>query len=401
MIWEKAYYDNNLNGFAVPIKVENNHEYREKLEKIYKEYIKHLKHPAFVYTEGLLDCIGEEVKEIIRALDYLIKDDKDAADIILSKIIDLFGNDPFIISNLDNTYSFRAIAPFEDLHSEGYDKEYRKMMDTELTFFRVRTKNKTDKKTDISEIEHILHLPYNLKHKTSSMRFSDKGLPGLYLSTTTYACSQECNWNKDEEDLYASVFIPNEEGKKLKILNLTISQSLISGIFDRKYYDNRREALQVSMLKIFPLVIATSFSVSTDESIKYQYLLSQALMRVVCKKGIDGIAYFSMKGKDEFEFPQGVNLAIPATDISESNLYSQKCRGFEISKPIPYSEVCKQECQSAKSYINTIYTEDNDFDKKSVTTKVEIDGKMRFYGDTDLGKFDDYLTAQIKCPLKK
>lgn len=39
--------------------------------------------------------------------------------------------------------------------------------------------------------------------------------------------------------------------------------------------------------------------------------------------------------------------------------------------------------------------------KKSVTTKVEIDGKMRFYGDTDLGKFDDYLTAQIKCPLKK
>lgn len=402
MIWWNAYIDNNLNGFTVPIKVENNQEYREKLEKIFKQYIAYLNRPAFVYKEGLLDYIEEEMNEIITTLDYLINDNKDAADATLSKMLDLFSSDPFIINNLDKLYSFRAIAPFEDLHSEGYDKKYKKMMDTDLTFFRVRTKNKNDEETKICDIKDILHLPYNLKHKASSMRFSAKELPGLYLSTTTYTCSQECNWNKDDENLYASVFIPNEKGKTLKILNLTTSQALINGIFDRGCDDDdRREALQISMLKIFPLVIATSFSVSTEESIKYQYLIPQALMRVASKKGIDGIAYFSMKGNDEFEFPQGVNLAIPATDISDSNLYSEKCKGFEISKPIPYLENCKEECQSDKSYINTIYTKYNDCGLELFTAKVEMDGEMRFYGDTDYGKFDDYLTAQLKCSHKK
>ena len=42
-------------------------------------------------------------------------------------------------------------------------------------------------------------------------------------------------------------------------------------------------------------------------------------MRCASRIGIDGIAYLSMKGKDEFQYPQGVNLAILATDISEKN----------------------------------------------------------------------------------
>ena len=91
------------------------------------------------------------------------------------------------------------------------------------------------------------------------------------------------------DNLYASVFVPNEKGKKFKILNLTISQALINGMgdVDRK--------LQNSMLKIFPLVIATSFSIKNDERIKYQYLISQILMKVANENGIDGIAYLSMK----------------------------------------------------------------------------------------------------------
>lgn len=396
MIWWNAYVDNNLNGFTVPIRVENNCEYRKQLENIFNRYIAYLNRPAFVYEEGLLDFIGKETKEIIKALDYLISDNKDAADAILSEMLDLFSGDPFIINNLDNLYSFRGIAPFEDLHSEGYGKKYKKMMDTELTFFRVRTLNKSDKKTNICDIKDILHIPYDLRHKASSMRFSVKELPGLYLSTSTYACSQECNWNKDDEDLYASVFIPNEKGKKLKILNLTISEALINGIYNRCNSDDRRNKLQVSMLKIFPLVMATSFSVSTEENIKQQYLISQALMRVAGKKGIDGIAYFSMKGKDEFEFPQGVNLAIPATDISENNLYSEKCLGFEISKPILYLAY-REDKTKFKSYINTIYSKYDDCGIESFMSKLDVDGKFEFYGDTCYGKFDDYLTTLLKC----
>lgn len=394
-VWREAYIDNNLKEFTVPIKVKNNYEYQRELRSVLKRYIEYLNRPAFVYEKGLIDDVKKEVALIIKALDHLINNDIDSADNLILKIFHIFRDDPFLISDLDKSYSFRSVAPFQDLHWEEYDSKYKKMMDTDLTFFRVRTKKKTDEKTQISKIEDILHLPYNLKDKSRSMRFSVEGSPGLYLSVNTYSCSQECNWNNKDEDLYASVFIPNEKGKKLKILNLTVSQALINGIYNRVMdADNeRRSKLQVSMLKIFPLVMATSFSVDTEEKIKYHYLLSQALMRVAVQSGIDGIAYFSMKGENEFEFPQGVNLAIPATDISDRNLYSEKCQGFEISEPILYNG---QEGGEIKSYINEIYGKHDDFGNESFTAKLNVDGETKFYGETCYGKFDDFLTTYLK-----
>lgn len=188
----------------------------------------------------------------------------------------------------------------------------------------------------------------------------------------------------------------------MKILNLTISQALINGIYERIRDDNNDNGrtlckLQNAMLKIFPLVIATSFSVESEEEMKYQYLLSQALMRVANRNGIDGIAYLSMKGIDEFQYPQGVNLAIPANDISDKNLYSEKCKGFKISKPILY---CGQEGKGAKSYINEIYTKYDSNGFESFTSKLNIDGEMKFYGETCYGKFDDYIVSHFLGSVK-
>ncbi len=394
-LWYEAYIDNSLNGFSLPIKVNSNSEYRSRLEQELWEYVKYLDRPAFAYEKNLLDCIETECKLILDALDNLINGHEQSAENVLTQMLGLFSGDSFLISDLDKSYSFRGIAPFLDLRSKGYEKHYEKMMNKELTFYRVRTK-KIDAKEVISDVEHILHLPYNLRDKASSMRFSDSGLPGLYLGTNTYVCGRESRWNGSDE-LYASVFIPNSQGKKLKILNLTISQALINGIYER-IRDDKSESciirynLQNAMLKIFPLVMATSFSVDKEEGIKYHYLLSQALMRVANRNGIDGIAYLSMKGTDEFQYPQGVNLAIPANDISDENLYSEKCKGFKISEPILY---CGQEGKEVKSYINEIYTKYDANGFESFTSKIDIDGEMKFYGDTCYGKFDDYIVSHF------
>lgn len=391
-LWNDAYFDNNLNGFSLPIKVCSNKEYRIKLKQKLKEYVEHLNRPAFVYEKGLLKCIKKECKLIIYALDKLIKGDEQCAENVMKQILELFIDDSFLVSDLDKSYSFRGIAPFLDLQSEEYAKEYTKMMEKELTFFRVRTKKKEDNEI-ISDVEHILHLPYNLRDRAGSMRFSVTGSPGLYLGTSTYVCAKETRWNGDDE-LYASVFIPNSQGKKLRVLNLTISQALINGIYNRSRdgNDSARGKLQNAMLKIFPLVIATSFTVKNEEEMKYQYLLSQTLMRVANNKRIDGIAYLSMQGTDEFQYPQGVNLAIPANDISDSNLYSEKCKGFQISNPILYSG---QEGKDAKSYINEIYTEYDSSGFESFMAKVSIDVEMKFYGGTCYGKFDDYIVSTL------
>ena len=387
-LWYEAYCDNNINGFSLPITVNNNAEYREVLESKLKEYIEYLKRPAFVYEKGLLECVEQECAIILEVMDNLINKEEEIAENNISDMFQLFQGDEFIISDLDKSYAFRGIAPFHKLQNQGYEKEYDEMMDECLTFYRVRTRNKNDNKTVISSMEHMLHLPYSMKNRASSMRFSAAGLPGLYLGTTTYICSREVEWC-DEDELYATVFMPNDKGKKMKILNLTISQALINGIYNRGIdKEGHRSKLQNAMLKIFPLVIATSFSVKNQEAIKYQYLLSQILMKVANKNGVDGIAYLSMKGEDEFQYPQGVNLAIPANDISEKNEYSEKCKGFEISTPVLFSG---QEGKQRQSYINKVYKKYDSNDLESFSSKLKVDGKLQFYGDTRFGRFDDYL----------
>ena len=380
-LWYEAYLNDNLNGFSLPIKVKNNTEYRKKVEEKLLEYMEYLNRPAFAYRKETLAFIANECKLILKALDNLIEGKKETAEKVIQEIIEIISEDTFFVSDLENCYSFRGIAPFVDLRSEEHDKVYDKMLNENLTFFRVRTKNQ-GQGAAIKDVENILHLPYALKDKASSMRFSSKGTPSLYLGTTTYGCSKECNWNGKDE-MYASVFVPNADGQRLKILNLTISEALINGIYNRcgQGYNRTRYELQNKMLKIFPLVITTSFSVECEEKIKYQYLISQELMEIALQNGIDGIAYLSMKGKNEFQYPQGVNLAIPATDISETKQYSEKCSCFDVLRPILY---CNQKEEEKKSYINKIYV-------KSFLAKVDIDGESKFYGDTEFGKFDNYL----------
>lgn len=121
--------------------------------------------------------------------------------------------------------------------------------------------------------------------------------------------------------------------------------------------------------------------------------ITRSSVKVANKCGIDGIAYLSMQGEDEFQFPQGVNLAIPATDISENRRYSEKCEGFEISKPVKYQG---QEEKNAQSYINKIYKKYDEWGWEEHISKLDVDGKEQFYGETIYGKFDNYLVSHMK-----
>ena len=341
----------------------------------------------------MLKTVKNVCDSILTALYYFVNEEIESGDQILSEILELFTNDDFLINTLDKSYSFRCIAPFTDLHNSDQGERYNKMIKEPLTFFRVRTKGKNSNES-ISKIDDILHVPYKLRDKSSNMRFNVSGLPALYLSSTSYTAINECDWDKNEEDLFASVFIPNDYGKSFKILNLTISQALINGIYNGCIHDERRKKLQLSMLKIFPLIIATSFRLSDESSkIKYNYLISQSLMRVANISGIDGIAYFSMKGLNEFQFPQGVNLAIPAFDISEHKQISDKCNGFKILKPVKFKG---QSDYQVKSYINSIFEKYDEFGMESFTSKLYVEDKQQYYGDTVYGKFDNYLVSQLK-----
>ena len=203
-----------------------------------------------------------------------------------------YEKNPFAVTDLDKSYSFRMVAPFEDLHQEwAPEEEYKTMMEGDLNFFRGRVVAKTE---NLQNVEEISYLPYSKRKWANDMRFSSKGSICLYLGTTTYVCSKECRWD-GEARLYLSSLKFNDKGKKLKILNMVVTETLLNGLVSNPEKQLRHKELHETLIKMFPLAIATMYTIHTsdeerrqkyNETNKSEYLLSQILMTSLKKAGI-------------------------------------------------------------------------------------------------------------------
>ncbi len=392
--WSQAYKDRNINVAGLPIEVESNQDYENDLRAKLDEFLDALDKPAFAYDKDLITSVQNNCESIKTIFMQLKDENRCAAERLLGDFLKPFIDEGFLVSNLDESYAFRGLAPYQCLRVPGFDSTYRKSLTTSLTFFRVRTKSINDNLTTISKLEDIVHLPYKLASKACDMRYSRKGNPCLYLAVTSWICAKECRWNEDTQELYGSAFMPTEDGKRLKVLNLAISQYLIDGIGWRGTEKEKGNCidLQRAMLKLYPLVLAMSYRIkNTSLEKKYEYLISQCLMDVIQRVGIDGIAYLSAQGDDEFQYPHGVNLAIPAFDIDENNQFSKYCSKFHITKPVKFD---KQDERTERSFINKIYDDRNCF-----SCKIKLDNVDVFYGDTEFSRFDNYLCSQKRETL--
>lgn len=401
--------DNNINGFSLPIFVESNKEYIEKLQEILSKYSAAVIKPAFKTENDLINDVSLVCENIQKSFNLLIEGENNEAEKIIAEVLAVFVKHEFGVSELDKSYAFRGTAPFDHLHTDiSYGNKYNEMMSGDISFYRARTVNKNEKKK-VDQLKDIVSLPYSLRHISNDLRFSSKGEICLYLGTTSFVCSQESRWDEKEQNLYMAAFKFNDQGKKLKILNLAISESLINGIFNKGIdKDEYTKELQCMMIKIFPLIIATSFTVTTShkkrveeykENKKYEYLLSQLLIKAIKKVGINGVAYLSRQGKNDLQYPHGVNLALPMNDISEKKEYSDLYKCFEVTKPVLFREEDLYKQVAGKiSYINKHYLEflnDDEFKAPYIMAEVYYKENYIFYGKTPYARLDDYLVSQI------
>lgn len=394
-------HDKSINGFMLPFKAKNNEDYEIKLNAKLKKFISEINRPAFRNDGILVDDVEEICKNVINALEAAKTGNNEEAEKILQKILEEYKKNFFAVSELDKSYAFRGIAPFDNLKPQGASKEiYENMMDGELNFFRARVINKNE---EIQNKGEINYLPYSKRNLAKDMRFSSNGKVCLYLGVTSYVCSKECRWN-GEDNLYLASFKFNEKGKKLKIFNLIASEALLNGLSNN--IEKSDKELYKAMIKVFPLVIATMFTISTPdeerkkkygETIKEEYLLSQILMNVLQKSGIDGVAYLSRQGKDDFDYPQLVCLAIPITDNSENNEYGKLIEDFEMTSPILYGKFENNSTYERGSYINEKWSISGkeSWEKDGCNAKIDYNGKTEFYQNTQFSKFDDFLVNQI------
>lgn len=213
--------------------------------------------------------------------------------------------------------------------------------------------------------------------------------------------------DKPQDSIFnVSSFIPPLD---LKILNLVIDYRLVNKQLkvtieineDKKDYNIN---LLESMLEIFPLVYATSFTIKNKERrFKSEYIVSQLIMQCLSDLNIHGIAYASKKVVDSIlAFPQCINLAIPMKINkkfkiqNESDNYADMCQNILLTNPVNFSEFIKM---GGNNKTHTIGNWTPTFSYRLFgngyfpESKIYLSGKEIYYKDTEFANFDNYIFA--------
>ena len=378
--------DRALSGFALPIRLDNHNEYKPIISNILNAYVDSIGNtPSLKSVPNLLQDTQEIVKAILDAFDFAREGQTNDALKLIKSIILKYIDDAFFVSELDSSYAFRASAVIDEFKHK--QRKYDKQKNYPLSFYRCR-------KGEIKSQQDMLHIPWSKRSQVPSGRFSIPEIPCLYLSTTSFCCYKELG---DPDNMSVISLSANNEGKKIKVLNLVITQRLINGVACNPY-ENPTE-LEIKMRKFFPFVIATSASTENKDSHENtsEYIVSNLLIKCLKDLGIDGIAYSSTRIDDEFQFPYGVNLAIPIYQPLDNQEFGEICRGFDITNPFYFDlsgTPLKYDKSHCRSYLNTIFHEE-------ILSTIELEGKRVQYSQSKFGKIDDMLVGKEHSPVIK
>lgn len=173
--------------------------------------------------------------------------------------------------------------------------------------------------------EEMLHIPFDLRSKVRTERFSIPGLPCLYLGNTSYSCWIEMGSPDDAKFNVSPILIE----KKMMVLNLAVSIRHIlewNKELDEKQTKDVTDKELLTWLILLLLTIATSYAVKEENrEFKSEYIIPQMIMLACKSNEMDGIVYISKKVSEEiFGMTVAVNVALFATYEGEDK-YSKIC----------------------------------------------------------------------------
>jgi hypothetical protein len=169
--------------------------------------------------------------------------------------------------------------------------------------------------------EKMFHIPYELRGKVKTQRFSIPGFPSLYLGTTVYVCWEELN----RPNLNEFQAVRLKSVKPIKVVDLSPPSTT-----------NQTEYNYYKYLMTWPLVFASSVKVrNVKDEFKPEYIIPQLLLQWVREnEEIDGIAYQTThidtsKKSSKGEF---INLVLPVRENKTKGLCKQLQQKFEMTK---------------------------------------------------------------------
>ena len=177
--------------------------------------------------------------------------------------------------------------------------------------------------------ENFFHIPFDLRGKIKTQRFSIPGFPSLYLGTSSYVCWEELN--RPNLNDFQIVRLKNTE--LLKVIDLAPPRGI--NVSPYEYY---------KYLMIWPIVFACSVRVRNYEDFfKPEYIIPQLLLQWVRKDDrIDGISYQTthINFKESLSKGEFLNVVFPVKEnktrglcsILESKFLMTESTSFQLNQ---------------------------------------------------------------------
>lgn len=375
-----------LNDYKLPIKINLDSEYYETLSGKLNDYLKEI-HKTKGIDSNTVKQTEENIKLIKESIICYFDADIASAKMKVMHILKKYEKNPFVISNIDDSYAFRGLSKLISIQMQGCDEIYSLNDQLPLTFFKARIGSHRFDKGE------FLHIPFRKRGNVSTQRFSIAGVPCMYFGISSYVCWLELGRPADGEFNVASYKLP----KSIRILNLAITQHLINGTSNIKFSKSPETALAYckSMIEVLPLVIAISFQVKEQNRVfKTEYIVSQLIMQCLKELKVDGVAYISKQVSDDtLGYTHAVNLAIPMKN-NIGKEFSELAYEIEFSEPVNLAEFLKlsrMPTLSKSAYVNHY----EDFNGK-----IEMVGEIVEYTNTIFSNFDDFLVNKLHKNLQ-
>ncbi len=364
-----------MKKIPIPLTIKTDREYYSELKKTLNEFVVFVEHINIDYNfQKYAVHIKEKILKILR--DYLKGDIADAQIQMNNWIKKICDEDIMATSEIEKCIALRENGRKRRDYKYGI-----------TPFFRARI----DAPEDGFKVYDMMSVPFSVRSKISTERFSLPGFPCFYAGNTSYVCWLEMGKPADHRFNVSPVFLDN----KLKVFDLTLCIGDFKDIFSEYRRSMESGVSPDVVLSRMMLMISSSFRIEeSGRKFKSEYIIPQLIMLACQKNKLNGVAYISSKISDASKYGNcAVDVALFAG--YPKNRFVDGCDDTALKDYITVGDAFNYAMfkQILESPPDIDWRDFNQTESLGIKQKIESGGTEFYYSDTLFDNFDEFLVT--------
>ena len=184
------------------------------------------------------------------------------------------------------------------------------------------------------ERKDLFHVPFELRHRVRTQRYSISGWPSLYLGASLLVC-----WEEVGRPAFHTLSVAAFSAKgNVSVLDFGYRPAVAVDLHERDGFFTKQQ--MTSYVVCWPLLAACAFRVQhRGESFIEEYIIPQLLLQWLRNKakGIDGLRYFSTHVEQSSFAPWlAINYVFPVKTQAHDGYCAELTKKFELTLPVPW-----------------------------------------------------------------